>query len=304
MTLPYPVLKHKIEQDIERKLYNPLNDVLFKFIFGSEERKQVTISFLNAVLNREGRDAIKDIEFRNSEIVPFYEGDKLTRLDIFCVTEEGERIDIEVQIANKKNMERRSLFYWSQMYLMNLAQGGKYQDLKPAITINILRYTIFPEEPMHSMYSIYNIDTKRRLNNDMELHFLEVPKFTKKPVKEMTRMERWLAYFSNKLDEKEMEELAMKETAINTALDATSIFMQNEDERLAYLNREMAIMDYESDKESWTEEGRAEERRIGILALIATAKDFSASPAQAAEQLMKRYSLTKAEAQAAVQANW
>ena len=72
---------------------------------------------------------------------------------------------------------------------MNLAQGGKYQDPKPAITINILRYTIFPEEPMHSMYSIYNIDTKLRLNNDMELHFLEVPNFTKKPVKEMTLVE-------------------------------------------------------------------------------------------------------------------
>ena len=268
MALPFSVLKQKIEKDIERKLYNPLNDVLFKFIFGSEERKQITISFLNAVLNRESKNAIKDIEFRNSEIVPFYDGDKLTRLDIFCVTEEGERIDIEVQIANKKNMERRSLFYWSQMYLMNLAQGGKYQDLKPAITINILRYTIFPEEPMHSMYSIYNIDTRRRLNNDMELHFLEVPKFTKKPVKEMTRMERWLAYFSNKLDEKEMEELAMKETAINTALDATSIFMQNEDERLAYLNREMAIMDYESDKDSWTEEGRREGHREGVLDMV------------------------------------
>ena len=286
MTLPYPVLKHKIEQDIERKLYNPLNDVLFKFIFGSEERKQVTISFLNAVLNREGKEAIRDIEFRNSEIVPFYEGDKLTRLDIFCVTEEGERIDIEVQIANKKNMERRSLFYWSQMYLMNLAQGGKYQDLKPAITINILRYTIFPEEPMHSMYSIYNIDTKRRLNNDMELHFLEVPKFTKKPVKEMTRMERWLAYFSNKLDEKEMEELAMKETAINTALDATSIFMQNEDERLAYLNREMAIIDYESDKAAWTEEGESRLARL-ISLLLKSGKAEEAAAASESEQLRK-----------------
>lgn len=52
MILPNSVLRHKIEQDIEHKLYNPLNDVLFKFIFGSEERKQVTISFLNAVLNR------------------------------------------------------------------------------------------------------------------------------------------------------------------------------------------------------------------------------------------------------------
>ena len=51
-------------------------------------------------------------------------------------------------------------------------------------------------------------------------------------------------------------------------------------------------------------EGRAEERKDGILALIAVAKDFSASPTQAAEQLMKRYSLTKEEAQTAVQANW
>lgn len=304
VTLPFSVLKRQIEKDIERKLYNPLNDVLFKFIFGSEDRKQVTIAFLNAVLNREGKNAIKDIQFRNSEIVPFYEGDKMTRLDIFCVTEDGERIDIEVQVVNKKNMERRSLFYWAQMYLMNLAKGGKYQDLKPAITINILRYNIFPDEPMHSMYSIYNIETQRRLNNDMELHFLEVPKFQKKPIKEMTRIERWLAYFSNKLDNKEMEELAMQETAIHTALDAASIFMQDENERLAYLNREMAIMDYESDKAAWADEAREEERKAGIKALIASAKAFAASPAQVVEQLVKNYHLTEAAAKAAVQANW
>ena len=89
----------------------------------------------------------------------------------------------------------------------------------------------------------------------MELHFLEVPKFKKKPVNEMTSIERWLAYFSNKLDEKEMEELAMSEAAIQTALDATAIFMQDDNERLKYLNREMAIWDYESDKAAWTTEG-------------------------------------------------
>ena len=72
--------------------------------------------------------------------------------------------------------------------------------MKPSITINILRYNIFPGKPAHSMYSIYNMETKRRLNEDMELHFLEVPKFQKKPVSEMTSVERWLAYFSNKLD--------------------------------------------------------------------------------------------------------
>ena len=102
------------------------------------------------------------------------------------------------------------------------------------------------------------------MNEDMELHFLEVPKFQKKPVSEMTSVERWLAYFSNKLDAKEMEELAMNEVAIQTALDAAAIFMQNRQERLDYLNREMAIMDYESDKDAWIEEGKAEGRAEGM----------------------------------------
>ena len=263
MTYPKSLLRQAIENDIANKKYNPMNDILFKFIFGKEERKHVTIDFLNAVLGRHGAKAIKDIQFQNSEIVPLYDDDKLTRLDIFCVTEDGTQIDVEIQIVDKKNMERRTLYYWSQMYLMNLARGGKYQNLKPSITINILRYTIFPGQPAHSMYSIYNMETGRRLNEDMELHFLEVPKFQKKPVSEMSSVERWLAYFSNKLDIKEMEELAMNETAIQTALDATAVFMQNKHERLNYLNREMAIMDYESDKDAWIDAGRAEGRVEG-----------------------------------------
>jgi len=263
MTYPKSLLRQAIENDIANKKYNPMNDILFKFIFGKEERKHVTIDFLNAVLDRHGAKAIKDIQFQNSEIVPLYEDDKLTRLDIFCVTEDGTQIDVEIQIVDKKNMERRTLYYWSQMYLMNLAKGGKYQNLKPSITINILRYTIFPGEPAHSMYSIYNIETDRRLNEDMELHFLEVPKFQKKPVSEMTSVERWLAYFSNKLDIKEMEELAMNEAAIQTALDAAAVFMQNKKERLDYLNREMAILDYESDKDAWIDEGKAVGRAEG-----------------------------------------
>lgn len=249
------VIRQAIENDMANKKYNPMNDVLFKFIFGKDERKQVTIDFLNAVLNHRGGRVIKDIQFQNSEIVPFYEDDKLTRLDIFCVTDDGTQVDVEVQIVDKKNMERRTLFYWSQMYLMNLAKGVKYQKLKPAITINILRYKIFVDESVHSMYSIYNMENKHRLNEDMEIHFLEVSKFHKKPICQMSRMERWLAYFSNKLNQQEMEELAMSEAAIQTAIDATDVFMQDKSERLKYLNRQMAILDYESDKAYWIEEG-------------------------------------------------
>ena len=94
------------------------------------------------------------------------------------------------------------------------------------------------------MYSIYNIETGRRLNEDLELHFLEIPKFQKKPIGEMTRMERWLAYFSNKLDTEEMEELVMSDATIKKAVNDTDIFMMDFEERLKYINRQMAIMDY------------------------------------------------------------
>ncbi len=50
----------------------------------------------------------------------------------------------------------------------------------------------------------------------------------------------------------------MNESMIQTALDATAIFMQDDKERFDYLQREMAILDYSSDKAAWTEEGRRE----------------------------------------------
>ena len=48
----------------------------------------------------------------------------------------------------------------------------------------------------------------------------------------------------------------MNDTSIHTAINAADLFMQDNEDRLAYLNRELAIMDYESDKAVWTEEGR------------------------------------------------
>ena len=48
----------------------------------------------------------------------------------------------------------------------------------------------------------------------------------------------------------------MSEAAIRNAMDAADIFMQSEEQRLAYINREMAIMDYNSDMEGCREEGR------------------------------------------------
>jgi len=119
------------------------------------------------------------------------------------------------------------------------------------------------------MYSIYNIKTGDRLNKDMELHFIEIPKYIKAPQKtisESSKMERWLAYFANRLTNEEREELAMNEPAIREAMEAEKIFMCNPDEYLRYVNRQMALMDYQSGLQAAALEGekRGEKRGVKI----------------------------------------
>ena len=79
----------------------------------------------------------------------------------------------------------------------------------------------------------------------------------------MTKMERWLAYFANQLSDDEMGELIMSDEAIHKAVDAARPFLQNDAERLAYINRELAILDYNSDHRDAFEDGKAEGRKEG-----------------------------------------
>ena len=55
----------------------------------------------------------------------------------------------------------------------------------------------------------------------------------------------------------------MSDEAIHKAVDAARTFLQNDAERLAYINRELAILDYNSDHRDAFEEGKAEGCREG-----------------------------------------
>ena len=107
----------------------------------------------------------------------------------------------------------------------------------------------------------------------MELHFIEIPKYIKAPQKtisESSKMERWLAYFANRLTNEEREELAMNEPAIREAMEAEKIFMCNPDEYLRYVNRQMALMDYQSGLQAAELEGekRGEGRISRLISLL------------------------------------
>ena len=235
--------------------FNALNDLLFKYVFGRPERKNITIDFLNAVLDREGAETIADINFEDRSQDPEYEDGKQSMLDIKCTTEKGEKINIEVQVRKYLHMDKRTLYYWAKLYRESINRKEDYIKLKPAITINLLGSNLLPQDNYHSKYILYEPSCGHRLTNDLEIHFLEIKKLRQKKPSEIGRLEKWLAFLANKLDNEEMEELAMSETAINQAWDAISYYMLDEEQRKAYDGCEKAERDYYSFLAGAIEEG-------------------------------------------------
>lgn len=270
---------------MERRNYNPMNDYLFKFVFGREERKRITLSFLNAVLGREGVDELQDITFIDRDIEPQFAEDKLSRLDLYGVASDGSRINIEVQLVNLQHMEKRTLYHWARMY-QSIRRGDSYQKLDRAITINLLNFVMLSQQKPHTVYGLYDIQSGHRLTDDLEIHFIEIPKFQVKSIKELKRLERWMAYFSNKLSEEEMEELAMSETAIREAIQAEHVFIQDEIERWQYEQREKAVRDYISGLDaSWQEGMERGMEQATVKNLENLMRQMYLSPQQAMEAL-------------------
>ena len=85
----------------------------------------------------------------------------------------------------------------------------------------------------------------------------------------MTRIERWMEYFSNRLNEQEKEELAMSDKAIGDAYAAARVFFKSPEETMKYINRELAAMDYRSGMRAAREEGRTEGHSEGLAEGVA-----------------------------------
>ncbi len=229
----------------------------FKQLFGSERNKQLTIALLNAILQRTGRVPINEVTFITQEVSGEYIEDKQCRLDIVVKTQYREFINIEIQLANKKDMFKRTLFYWSRLYNLQLQKGKGYHTLNPTITINICDFTFFPNAAhYHSTYHLYDdISLQRIQDNVLEIHFIEMDKFLKAWAKEQhpsNKLDRWLLLLGMVDDSKKivrqdiynaLEDIAMTDENIRKAFQAWQEISQDPETILAYQSRVKYMLD-------------------------------------------------------------
>jgi predicted transposase/invertase (TIGR01784 family) len=109
---------------------NPLNDYLFLKMMGEKGDEEQLLAFLNAVLGRTGDQALVSIEIVEARtLTADIIGNKSSVLDVRARAADGTLVNIEVQLRNMGNMDRRSLFYWSWEYSKQLEAGQDYRIL-------------------------------------------------------------------------------------------------------------------------------------------------------------------------------
>ncbi len=234
---------------------NRMNDFYFKYLLGSEQRKHLTIQFLNAVLYENEETQIEDVSFLDTDQNPKFVHEKLSQLDILARTNTGTQIDIEVQVLKHAYLSERFLYYWAGLYSSQLKEKEQYTRLNPTISIILLDFMYLPETAWHNVYHICNDISKQRLTDHFAMHFIEIKKFTYSDIKKLTKLGTWAAYFSN-CGAKEMEVLTMNNTVMKDVEKAEQAFTSDETMRYQYMLREKAIRDYYS--------GLAEAKQKGI----------------------------------------
>ena len=177
------------------RFINPKTDYAFKKIFGSEQSHDILISFLNAILY-DGNIVIRDLEILNPYLAPKIRGVKETYLDVKAKLDNDTTVIIEMQVLNIEGFEKRILYNAAKAYSTQLGVGQDYTLLDPVIALTITDFEMFPE--INQLISRFILKEKDFLIDypiyDIELVFVELPKFHKEADRLETLADKWL-YF-------------------------------------------------------------------------------------------------------------
>ena len=244
------------------EMLDPRVDFVFKRIFGSEGNKDVLLAFLNRLFTEAGQPPLQEIILMNPYTDKDDPQDKQSVFDVYARTDSGSLIDIEMQLFNKYDIEKRTLFYWSKRYAGQLQEGERYRSLKKCVTINILNYVLLPGGQYHNVFHLAEDRSRMPLVDDLEVHVLELPKLGSE-IPEHGGLVNWLLFLKG-IDTTYWEVLKMNEPQLDKAMDTLQFLSQDSEARRLYEARQKVLHDEASMLDGARREGMKEGIQEGI----------------------------------------
>ena len=147
-------------------------DTLFKLLF---TRYPDLLKRLVAAILGITAGSISEFVITNPDIPPESLGDKFCRLDINMVVD-GQRVNLEVQVADEGDYPERSLYYWAREYSSSLQKSGMYSSLPRVIIISIVDFQMFKCAEYHSEFHPLEVRRHEPLSDRMALYYFELGK--------------------------------------------------------------------------------------------------------------------------------
>lgn len=235
-----------------------MTDFGFKRFFGTEPYKNNLIHFLNAFLEPY-IGQVKDITYLPTEQIGLHETEKRLVFDVFCESNENEKIIVEMQKADQEFLKNRIVAYSSRIISSALESGDKEYRYPTVISIILANFKI--SELKDSDDFIQHVMLKDDKNNIFfdKLSFLliDLSKFAKqkKFVQYGDDKEKWCYTIKNMWQMKESD-IPAKYEIFHKLFEECNISKLNEMEKQDY---EKSVLEYED-----VQDAMDYHRRMGI----------------------------------------
>lgn len=251
---------------------SPRVDIAFKKIFGVEENKDLLISLINSIVSP--ADRVADVTLLNPYNPKNFRDDKLSILDIKAKGETGKRFNIEIQISDEADYDKRALYYWAKLYTEQLQTSKDYSTLSKAIGIHILNFTsIFGVSKYHNVFHITEKETGSLYFKDLELHTIELNKFSENLPDDLkalvdrvkNALDIWAAFLTrHDLMNVDNLPIELDNPELKKAIHVLEVMNFKPEERELYEGHLKWLMIEENTLKKYRSEGREEGEMIGL----------------------------------------
>ena len=185
---------------------DPRVDWAFKRIFGD---KVLLIDFLNSLF--EGERVITDLSYLNTERIGFHKEQRKSVYDLYCNTDTGEHIIIEMQNRWQEHFRDRALYYLSKSIVnQGVKETGWDYKLTAVYGVFFVNFLLDKEPTEHFCKDVMLIDkhTGKVFNSKFRQIYIELPRFLKRKEDCENFFEYWIY---NLINMNKMDEISFKD---------------------------------------------------------------------------------------------
>ncbi len=155
------------------------------------------LDFLNQLLD--GQEHIADLTFLDKEQPAMYDDDRSLIYDIYCETDSGKKIIVEMQNRSQQYFKNRSIYYVAQAIARQGERGSMWHyDIDAVYLVAFLNFCpVDLYRKFRTDVQLTDVEAKTAFSDKIRMTHLQLPLFKKEADECDTDFERWIYLLKN-----------------------------------------------------------------------------------------------------------